>query len=88
MSHACTPIRFTKIQNNHDRIPDDVIEGYTYHLPIIPNKPFFFFGPGRDNPHAMKAVNTSVVTKIVEESEFHWVFETESGSTYQVERLS
>lgn len=88
MSNIPVPIRFTKIHNNHNKLRDDVIEGFTYHLPITLNKPFFFFGPGRDNPHAMRAVNTNVVTKIVEESEFHWVFETESGSKYQVDRLS
>lgn len=88
MSTTCVPIRFTKIANNHHRLDSDIIDGYTYHLPITPNKPFFFFSAGRDNPHAMKAVNTSVVTKIVEETDVHWVFETESGSTYQVERLS
>lgn len=85
-------IRFTKIFTDHDRLRDDVIEGFTHDwlLPTV-GKSFIFWTKSRDgDAEKMREVNTSPITKITArppEGPTTYYFETESRSVYRVEIL-
>ena len=84
-------IIFTKIQNNHNRLRDNVIKGETDQLPIV-GKQFVMRAPPRDIKIGFRHVNTSPVTKIISDVQHELsnharkiTFKTESGSEYSVE---
>ncbi len=78
-------VRFKKIQNNHAKIRDDVIDGETTELPEV-GKVFCMTGPPRDIPVGMRRVNTSPVVSMTLKDKVYTV-ETQSGSTYEIELL-
>jgi len=78
-------VRFKKIQNDHGRLRDDVIEGWATAVPEV-GKPFLFTGPPRDIPFGMRRVNTSPVVSMTLKDNTYTV-ETQSGSTYEIELL-
>jgi hypothetical protein len=77
---------FRKIQNNHNALRDDEIEGETQAMPVV-GKPFVMTAPPRDMPVGFRHVNTSPVTKIISQFNHKTTFETQSGSTYSVELI-
>ncbi len=84
-------VRFKKIKNDHNKLRDDEIVGWTNDLPEI-GKPFVMLAPPRDDVNAsFRGVNTSPVTSVAlieEDGEVVGsIFNTASGSTYQVDLL-
>jgi len=80
MTHKVT---FKKIENNHNKIRDDIIEGHCHDLPEI-NKQFVMFAKPRDAGD-IRIVNTSLVKSCTFFSDTQsYVLRTESGSIYEV----
>ena len=79
-------VRFTKIENNHNRLRDDIIEGITYELPRVGHQ-FKLVGVSRDGDAFKRRLVETNFVKSIESSDSGIVFTTMSGSTYKVEVL-
>lgn len=83
-------VQLKKIFAEHQRLRDDVIKGFADHVPTE-GKPFVMFGEGRDVPDSIRMVSTSPVTHVAnieDDGEIvGFVFNTRSGSTYQLDLL-
>jgi hypothetical protein len=83
-------VLFKKIKNDHQRLRDDEIRGWANDLPEV-GKPFQMLGPPKDPNADLRCVTTSPVTSVAlleEDGEVVGaIFNTESGSTYQVKIL-
>ncbi len=77
-------VRFIKIENNHDRLRDDVIEGTYSRKPVI-GECFEMYGKPRDIDIGFRAVNTSPIKKIQKFKTDVMIVTTESGSKYRLE---
>ncbi len=77
---------FSKIENSHNRLRDDVIEGICLALPTV-GRPFYLAAEPRDpklKGKGVREVNTSVVKEIVSHKDNVIRFKTHSGSIYEV----
>lgn len=84
-------VKFSKINNNHNKLRDDEIIGFCTDLPEV-EKQFVLFAPPRDQkvaPQGMayfRMVNTSLIKEKSQNGKV-FDFKTESGSQYRVEIL-
>lgn len=81
-------VRFIKVQNNHNALRDDTIEGDCKKLPKV-GEQFVLVGEPRDNKNATcRLVTTNTVTDVKRDKETgNYMFKTASGSEYKIERL-
>lgn len=80
-------VKFSKIQNNHDRLRSDIILGECLTLPCI-GKPFTLISePLNGAVDSVRVVTTNVVTKVEIDNFKIYKFTTASGSIYQIEKL-
>ena len=80
--------KFTKIQNNHNELRDDVILCDTC-SDIVIGQPMFLTAPSRDLQvdGAFRYIHTSPVTAFDKLNESVVRITTRSGSTYDIETL-
>jgi len=80
-------VRLTKIENNHNELRDDSIEGETSNLPKI-GRQFVMFGPPRDINIGHRMVNTSAIDMLsLDDDGKIYIVGTISGSIYKIEHL-
>lgn len=82
-------VEFSKVQNDHNRLRDDVIVGEAPFLPAV-GKSFIIIGPPRDNPEATcRYVRTNTITlmEVDDRKKGEYKFSTASGSIYSVKIL-
>ncbi|MEM4379903.1 MAG: hypothetical protein QXL01_04365 [Thermoplasmatales archaeon] len=73
---------FVKIENNHNRLRDDIITGMCPYLPRVGESFFMYVDPHTDTPAgAQRYVNTSPVLEVKKIDE-GYLFKTKNGSTY------
>ena len=78
--------KFTKVQNNHNQLRDDVILCDTC-TEIVTGKTVVLTGPGRDFVGHIRVIETSVVTSFDKLNENLVRITTKSGSVYDIETL-
>lgn len=66
--------KLTRINSNHDRLRDDIIEGDCQNLPRVGSN-FVLIAPPRDTPDGFRYVETTPISKINKlgpgKTEFH-----------------
>lgn len=77
MKCTCT---LTKVENNHNKLRDDVIHGHCDAMPTL-NKCFLMYGEGKE--FGIRRVNTSPI-KSIQRDGWNFKVTTESGSIYHI----
>ena len=76
--------KLSKVQNEHDRLRDDVIEGECFREPAL-GEQFKLYAAARDthDEDYFRVVSTSPVKYIIDKNTY-LLIQTESGSTYRI----